>query len=147
MIIGVPTFAVIYALFRYKINRRLRKKNLPTDTVPYISLGSIESDGTFMEYVPIKGRTLLQILGIKKMDVVKREIIVDDEPEYNSFQPGDVNLVDVDLDELENESNNSIAGTIAETLASKLSNLTGKNNNDEQTKIELPDGADDSSEW
>ena len=31
MVIGVPTFAVIYALCRRRINRNLKKKNLPTE--------------------------------------------------------------------------------------------------------------------
>lgn len=92
MIIGVPTFAVIYALFRYKVNKRLRAKNLPVDTTPYINLGSIENDNTFIEYVPVKGRSLLQILGIQKMDVVKREILFEEEYEEKE-SPADVNVV------------------------------------------------------
>ena len=35
MVIGVPTFAVIYALCRRRINRNLKKKNLPTETDEY----------------------------------------------------------------------------------------------------------------
>lgn len=79
MVIGVPTFAVIYALITYKVNHNLKHLHLPTDTSLYIKVGSIEDDGTFIEYVPVKGRSILQILGIQKVDVVKREIIVDDD--------------------------------------------------------------------
>jgi len=113
MVIGVPTFAVIYALFRYKLNKRLRAKNLPIDTKPYINLGSIEDDNTFIEYVPVKGRTLLQILGIKKMDVVKREILFEEDFE-ESTSPADVNVVhdeiitaDEDLEAVIDSVNNS----------------------------------------
>ena len=83
MLLGVPTFAVIYALTKYNINRRLRHKSLPQDTEKYINVGTIEKDGTFMEYVPVKGRSLLQILGIDKTKTVFKGILsdVDDEEE------------------------------------------------------------------
>ena len=38
MVIGVPTFAVIYAMIRRRVHRGLRKKNLPTDTEQYKEL-------------------------------------------------------------------------------------------------------------
>ena len=83
MLLGVPTFAVIYALTKYNINRKLRHKSMPQDTEAYIKVGSVEKDGTFMEYVPVKGRSLLQILGIDKTKTVFRGILsdVDDEDE------------------------------------------------------------------
>ena len=83
MLLGVPTFAVIYALTKYNINRRLRHKSMPQDTEAYIKVGSVEKDGTFMEYVPVKGRSLLQILGIDKTKTVFRSILsdVDEEDE------------------------------------------------------------------
>ena len=37
MVIGVPTFSIIYSLFRTYISYRLEKKNLPTDTAEYAS--------------------------------------------------------------------------------------------------------------
>lgn len=44
MVIGVPTFAVIYALIRRRVNRGLKKKNLPTDTEEYKDLIKITED-------------------------------------------------------------------------------------------------------
>lgn len=81
MLLGVPTFAVIYALIKYKVNRKLKAKSMPQDTSPYITVGSVEKDGTFIEYVPVKGRSLLQIIGIDKRKPVKQEIITDDNEE------------------------------------------------------------------
>lgn len=81
MIIGVPTFAVIFALIRYKVNRKLKKKNMPTETQPYIYLGSVEKDGSFIEYVPIKGRSILEILGVKKTFRSRANIIEDEADE------------------------------------------------------------------
>lgn len=53
MVIGVPTFAVIYALCRRRINRNLKKKNLPTETDEYKNLGSIkEGSREFVPYQP-----------------------------------------------------------------------------------------------
>ena len=50
MVIGVPTFAVIYALCRRWINRNLAKKKLPTETEEYKELGRI--DETSKEFIP-----------------------------------------------------------------------------------------------
>lgn len=52
MIIGVPTFAVFYNLIRRIVERALKKKDLPTETAPYLKVGSIDSEGDFSEYVP-----------------------------------------------------------------------------------------------
>ncbi len=50
MIIGVPTFAVIFVMFRRSINEKLNKKSLPTDRENYEGLGTIEN-GNFIPYV------------------------------------------------------------------------------------------------
>ena len=50
MVIGVPTFAVIYALCRRWINRNLAKTKLPTETEEYKELGRI--DETSKEFIP-----------------------------------------------------------------------------------------------
>lgn len=67
MIAGVPIFAVIYAGIKAAINRRLRRKNLPVETEPYMNVGSIDASDEFMEYIPpdkkkhtSKGRTKVQ---------------------------------------------------------------------------------------
>lgn len=52
MIAGVPIFAVIYAGIKAVINRRLRQKNLPVETEPYMNVGSIEESDEFTEYIP-----------------------------------------------------------------------------------------------
>ena len=71
-VLGVPTFGVIYALIKYKVNNKLKEKNLPDDTTPYITVGSIEDDGTFMEYVPIKNPGFLEVLGLNKEKFKKK---------------------------------------------------------------------------
>lgn len=65
-IIGVPTFAVIYAYVKYLINRKLRDKDLPDSTSPYITVGEIEEDGSFMEYVPDEPQSLLKMFKIQR---------------------------------------------------------------------------------
>ncbi len=42
MVVGVPIFAVFYAGVSAMVNRMLRKKDLPTETRPYLLVGSIE---------------------------------------------------------------------------------------------------------
>lgn len=44
MIIGVPTFAVIYRLISDGVTKRLAKKNLPTDTDEYRGLKHVDED-------------------------------------------------------------------------------------------------------
>lgn len=52
MVVGVPIFAVFYAGVRAVINRMLRKKELPTDIQPYMTVGQIDEAKVFTEYVP-----------------------------------------------------------------------------------------------
>lgn len=52
MIVGVPIFAVFYAGVKSLVNRYLRRKNLPTDLGPYMTVGQIEESMAFTEYVP-----------------------------------------------------------------------------------------------
>ena len=54
MVVGVPIFAVLYAGFRALVNRQLAKKDLPTETQPYLMVGSITEENSFVEYVPEK---------------------------------------------------------------------------------------------
>ncbi len=58
MVIGVPTFAVIFVAFRRNINSRLNKKNLPVDRENYEGLGAIE-DGEFVPYVAETKQSIL----------------------------------------------------------------------------------------
>lgn len=44
MIIGVPIFAVFYAWIKRAIARRLKKRDLPTDTNPYLNVEAIENN-------------------------------------------------------------------------------------------------------
>lgn len=72
MVVGVPIFAVLYAGFKALINRRLAKKELPTDTQPYLLVGSIEEDNSFTKYVPVKRK--------KKNKNIENRKNVDDKP-------------------------------------------------------------------
>lgn len=52
MIAGVPIFAVIYAGVKALTNKKLRKKDLPTETTSYMTVGKLEENDAFTEYVP-----------------------------------------------------------------------------------------------
>lgn len=66
MVVGVPIFAVFYAGVRALVNRFLRKKGLPTSTEPYLTVGSIDEDSRFNEYVRPSGEKQIKRLGRKK---------------------------------------------------------------------------------
>ena len=48
MIIGVPTFAVIYAMIKSYVYGNLLKKKMPTDTDAFENLQCVEKDGTYV---------------------------------------------------------------------------------------------------
>ena len=48
MIIGVPFFAVVYALIRRKTNKLLRKRGLPTETHLYQEVDYINENAVFI---------------------------------------------------------------------------------------------------
>ena len=48
MILGVPTFAVIYYIVNMVINHRLEEKLLPIETASYDELSYVDSDGTYV---------------------------------------------------------------------------------------------------
>ena len=48
MILGVPTFAVIYYIVRMLINHRLEEKALPMDTNCYDVFSYVDADGTYV---------------------------------------------------------------------------------------------------
>ncbi len=50
MLLGVPTFAVIYALFQQKVVSRLRKKNFAAETEAYDGLWEIDEHSGEMKY-------------------------------------------------------------------------------------------------
>lgn len=54
MVVGVPIFAVLYAGVKSVINRLLRRKELPTDLQPYMTVGEIDEKKSFTKYVPVK---------------------------------------------------------------------------------------------
>lgn len=53
MIIGVPFFAVLYAMIRRVTNRMLKRKGLPVETEKYLKVDYIGEDG----FVPIEEKT------------------------------------------------------------------------------------------
>ncbi len=55
MVIGVPLFAVIYAVIKALVNDALRKKKMPEETSTYVNVGSVDEDG-FHEYFPEKAK-------------------------------------------------------------------------------------------
>lgn len=48
MILGVPTFAVIYYIVRMLINHKLEEKELPMETNCYDEFSYVDSDGTYV---------------------------------------------------------------------------------------------------
>lgn len=52
MIIGVPLFAVFYALIKRITSRLLKNRRLPTNTANYLNVGSIQNH-VFIDYEPV----------------------------------------------------------------------------------------------
>ena len=48
MILGVPTFAVIYYVVKMLVDHRLEQKNLPIETACYDEYSYVDSDGTYV---------------------------------------------------------------------------------------------------
>lgn len=48
MILGVPTFAVIYYIVNMLVNHKLEKRKLPTETDCYDEMSYVDSDGTYV---------------------------------------------------------------------------------------------------
>lgn len=48
MILGVPTFAVIYYIAGILVNNKLKQRKLPTDTDSYDEYSYVEADGTYV---------------------------------------------------------------------------------------------------
>lgn len=69
MVIGVPTFAVLFAAVSGIINKKLKEKNLTTDTREYITVGNIDEGGIFHEYIPQKKNKMS-----KKKSIVAQKI-------------------------------------------------------------------------
>lgn len=65
MIIGVPFFAVLYALARRIINRMLKKKGLPLSTEQYKNVEYINDDAVFI-FHPVDKKSTFFKLGKKK---------------------------------------------------------------------------------
>ena len=49
MVMGVPTFAVIYYIVEMLINYKLEKRNLPTRTQCYDNKSYVTDDGTYVQ--------------------------------------------------------------------------------------------------
>lgn len=56
MIVGVPFFAVIYAVIKGIVNSSLQKKNMPTQTKLYLNVGYVDEEG-FHEHPKKKEKT------------------------------------------------------------------------------------------
>ena len=65
MIVGVPIFAVIFAVVKSFIQMALRKKEMPTETQPYMNVGAIDEEG-FHEYIPKAHKDISRIRKEKK---------------------------------------------------------------------------------
>lgn len=65
MIIGVPFFAVLYALGRRRINRMLERRGLPQETAQYQNLDYIDENAVFIPHAVNKKSTFFKI-GRKK---------------------------------------------------------------------------------
>lgn len=65
MAVGVPTFAVIYAIFKRHINKLLKEKQLSTNTKEYLTVAEIKNG----DFVPLTE----EIKGSKKNKKIKEE--------------------------------------------------------------------------
>ncbi len=73
MIFGVPLCAVVYAFIKRAVKRRLKKKDYPTSTEPYINLKKVESESEFVMFDKsddnyLSSRTALGIGNMETMD-------------------------------------------------------------------------------
>jgi predicted PurR-regulated permease PerM len=82
MICGVPIFAVIYAGFKSFINKLLIKKNLPTQMQPYMTVGQIDEESVFTEYIPpVKKKKHIHDTSNKKLTRENEAEKQDEKPE------------------------------------------------------------------
>ena len=72
MIFGVPLCAVVYAFINRSVKKRLKKKDYPTGTGPYINLKKIDEDAAFVMFDKTDDRylTARTALGIGNLDSV-----------------------------------------------------------------------------
>ena len=69
MILGVPTFAVIYYIMKELVGHLLRKRNLPDDTKSYIMMTDVDVATNELRYKEIKQESYFK----KKKDVTEDE--------------------------------------------------------------------------
>ena len=67
MIIGVPFFAVLYALARRIINRMLKKRGLPSETAKYKNVEYIDDNAVFIPHAVDKKSTFFKLARKKPM--------------------------------------------------------------------------------
>lgn len=79
MFIGVPVFAVIYAFTRRFINRKLKAKNLPTETPEYENVYEIRHDKEFVTKEHLYTE-------IQNPDSKKKAADIQDEGRYHLFR-------------------------------------------------------------
>lgn len=72
MIIGVPFFAVLYALIRRVINRMLKRKGLPSETIKYQNVDYIDENAVFVPH-PVDKKSTLFKLGKKNPSKAEKE--------------------------------------------------------------------------
>ena len=65
MIIGVPTFAVLYAAIRALINSSLKKKELPLETELYFKLESIDEENSIVEKTEVEEKKMTKDSSIR----------------------------------------------------------------------------------
>lgn len=61
MIIGVPFFAVLYAMIRRITNKMLQKKGLPLETSKYLDVDYIEENDEFIPKKEIRKNTFFKL--------------------------------------------------------------------------------------
>ena len=69
MILGVPTFAVIYYVVKELVGHLLRKRNLPDDTKAYIMMTDVDVETNELHYKELKRESYIK----RKKDVKKTE--------------------------------------------------------------------------
>lgn len=69
MLLGVPTFAVIYAYMRRKINGRLDEKGMPHATSTYINLETVGENQEIIMYPPETHHSSAETITLKDINV------------------------------------------------------------------------------
>ena len=95
MIIGVPFFAVLYAMIRRITNRMLKKKGLPTETEKYLDVDYITGKNVFIPRLDEHKKKSFFKLGKKSKKPSTSYTDNHETNDYTSQRPEDLTAKDI----------------------------------------------------